>query len=53
MEQYTPETFARHTQRVRSPISSRRQRRLARLALACVAVTAASIALLAVALTGL
>ena len=53
MEQYTSDTFARHKQRVKSPISSRRQRRLARLALVCGAVTAAGIALLAVALAGI
>jgi hypothetical protein len=52
MEQYTPDSFARHSERVRSPMSARRKRRLARLAIACAGVTAAGVALLAVALTG-
>jgi hypothetical protein len=52
MEQYSPDSFARHSQHVRNPISSRRKRRLLRLALGCAAVTAAAVALLAVALSG-
>jgi hypothetical protein len=52
MGQFTPDTFARDTQRVRSPISIRRQRRLARLAVVCAAMTVAGIALFAVAFSG-
>jgi hypothetical protein len=50
MEQYQPESFARHSSRVRSPISSRRRTRLARLAIACALITAGGIALLTAAI---
>jgi hypothetical protein len=46
MEQYQPESFTRHGTRVHSPISSRRRIRLARLAIACVLVTAGGLVLL-------
>jgi hypothetical protein len=52
MQQYSPEDFSRHGQHVRSPVSTRRQRRLVRLALACGLVTAGGVALLALALAG-
>jgi hypothetical protein len=46
VEQYQAESFTRHSTRVRSPISSRRHRRLARLAIACALMTAGGIVLL-------
>ena len=53
MEHYSPETFARHSTRVRSPVSTRRQRRLARLAVACALVTAGGLTLLVSAIAGM
>jgi hypothetical protein len=50
MEQVPAEQFTRNRRRVRSPISERRSKRLIRLAIVCVAITAGAVSLLAMAL---
>jgi hypothetical protein len=49
MVHYPEESFTRHSAQVRSPNSTRRRQRLARLALACALMAAGGIALLALA----
>jgi hypothetical protein len=52
MEHYTTNDFARHGNRVKSPISRRRARRLARFAIASALVVVAGLALLMLGLNG-
>jgi len=51
MEQYSPDDFARHRTRVRSPNSRRRTRRLLRFALMSATLALGGVALLVLALT--